>query len=168
MLLLLIKYQSDRALDVSRRVIMKPASSRNRAIRKGKHMENVVERYPRYHIALNDHLNYKSFKKAEYLDDMGREYKVATSDLIRTSNPRPRSSHGPVKLYVRLPPGTEWFPNNKNRVPVTLHPLDPNLPKCSIIVRERFIMQGHRTGHVFVSRTEWIPLPTGEDDIPNS
>lgn len=133
---------------------MSRRQERTAAIAKGLHAERVAKN-PRYYAQLNDHPNYRQFKKAEYVDDAGRQYKVATTDLVRTDTPRQRPSWAPVKLYVRLPPGTEWFPN-KPRVSVTLYSTDGTQATREVIIRKRMIMPQHRTGHAYVAPTDWM------------
>jgi hypothetical protein len=128
---------------------------RDHAIRAGLHAERVMKN-PRYYAALHDHLNYREFGDPEYLDEMGRQYKVAKVALVRTATPIPLSTgSAPVKLYVRLPPGTEWFPANVSRVAVTLYPTNATMRPRHIVFRKRYMSPQHRTGHIFVTRSVW-------------
>jgi hypothetical protein len=129
---------------------------RDRAIRQGLHAERVAKN-PRYYVALNDHPNYREFGEPEYTDASGRQYKIAEVDFVRTYAPVPRSTNAsvPMKLYVRLPPGTEWFPANKARIAVTLYPTNAAARVRHIIFRKHYILPQHRTGHIFVARSDW-------------
>jgi hypothetical protein len=140
----------------------KKHQQRNKVIRSGKRAENVA-RNPRYHIEMNDHPNYRDFGQPHYIDAEGRQYKVAEFDMVRTATPIRRDatiSHGWVKLYVRLPPGTSWFDTVKKKLRVTLFPYsDASLPDKHVVLQKRFLMQpSHRTGHVFVSRFDWSQI----------
>jgi hypothetical protein len=132
--------------------------SRNRrdhAIRAGLHTERVAKN-PRYYMALHDHLNYRDFGEPEYVDEAGRQYKVARVALVRTATPIPLSpTSASVTLYVRLPPGTEWFPANVSRVAVTLYPANSTKRVRHIVFRQRYISPQHRTGHILVTRAVW-------------
>jgi hypothetical protein len=146
---------------MSRRIVRE--GQRRKAIQKGRHVENVA-RNARYY-AINDHPNYREFGEPEYEDEDGRQYRVAHSDFVRTMSPMERASiaeHGWVKLYVRLPPGTDWYPENKARVHVTLEPYrDTSLVPRTVTIRRRFIMApSHRTGHAFVSKADWTYAST--------
>lgn len=125
----------------------------------GLHQERV-EKNARYYMGLNDHLNYREFGEPEYVDDKGRQYKVAKVALVRTARPIPlsASTSAAVKLYVRLPPGTEWFPASATRIALTLHATNPaaTTPVRHIVFRKRFIMPQHRTGHIIVARSDWF------------
>lgn len=131
---------------------------RKAAFLKGWRAENVAKN-AKYHIELNDHLNYKEFGTPDYIDQDGRLYIVATHLNIRTPNPLPlttANSRGRVKLYVKLPKGVEGYPENKHRILLELDPVRPDkMPPRTVVLRERFIMPTHRTGHVFIASFDW-------------
>ncbi len=130
--------------------------ARKKAFLKGQRAENVAKN-PKYHVELNDHLNYREFKKdtADYVDQEGRLYSVATHVNIRTPNPTPISGNR-VKLNVKLPPGVAWYPNNKIHIVLELNSTRPDKPSRTVTMRDRFMMMpSHRTGHVFIEKRDW-------------
>lgn len=141
---------------------------RRRIFLKGRRIENATERYSHYHVARNDHPNYRDFGTPHYTDDEGREYRLAKYDFVRTAFPHLRSDRRHVKLYVRLPPGTSWFSYQTPRVAVMLYSVvDREAMPRRVVIRERFLTPGHRTGHVYVSRHDFVqsahPTSTSHD-----
>jgi hypothetical protein len=135
---------------------------RRKVMNRGRHFEKV-DKNPRYYFEMHDHLNYRDFKKrgVEYVDQEGRQYIVATEVQVRAEHPVTTPTPGGrslVKLYVRLPPGTEWYDARHSRVRIELHPVAANSSERIrvLTVRHRSILlPGHRSGHILVARSEW-------------
>ena len=130
---------------------------------RGRHFEHV-DRNPRYYFELHDHPNFRGFAAngggdTIYIDEEGREYRVAEEVQVRAEHPRPTprpAGNGLVKLYVRLPtPDVPWYPAQRGRVRVLLTHAHDGHSRIATIKKRSILLPGHRTGHVFVSRTEW-------------
>lgn len=105
------------------------------------------------YYAMNDHPNYHDFVP-EYVDQAGREYQVASDVNVRLSPTPVRANSHKMRLWVRLPPGTDWY--KKARTGLVLRSLNNENETHAITVRESFIFgPGHRTGHVHISASEW-------------
>jgi hypothetical protein len=155
----------------------------NRKIQRGRHSE-FVDRNPRYY-AMNDHPNYKQFGKLKtqlYMDEEGRQYRVATTRNVRfkevmgvsdSSPPPPPQSEEPlrvgfdrIRLWVRLPPEVKWYP--RTNVQVTLYPVVKNKSKGKKTFGEE-VEQGDALPRQVTIREHFIQGPqhrTGHVHIP--
>jgi hypothetical protein len=120
--------------------------------------------HPRYY-ALTEAPNAGEFGQAEYVDEEGRQYRVALG--TRTDYPpgkaipprayaqeATRNAQGHAKLWVKLPKGAagSWFAQVPGRMPIVrLTPVKPGLPALTVRVAAAFrVRPTLRTGVVYL------------------
>ena len=137
------------------RVNLKTKSVIQRGLR-----EERVAKNPRYYIEKNNHFSYRQFKRelADYVDQEGRLYYRQDMDFVRTSTPLKKQRNGSddIQLDFKLPPKVPAFPQFALSVyRIELEPLRNELSPKSVPIKQMFMSQGHRTGHVFVAQSDW-------------
>lgn len=129
--------------------------------------------------ALNDHPNQSEFGAADYVDDVGRQYRIAHLHRLGgwtpgvPVTPRPHdapaltNARGHIKLWVKLKRGRAhvWPPlHAPQHKPLLLRPVAPGLSEQRVRVSALHVTRpGQRTGAVFVADLLFAP-PTNDKE----
>jgi hypothetical protein len=125
-------------------------------LRAGRQEEQRQEKNTRYYV-LNDQPRARTFGPADYVDEEGRQYRLAVDSGEGTLFPSVAvPGKNQVKLWVKLPPNVSWFALNglRGTTRITLERQHDGLVDLGTVVLDSGYLDEpkRRTGHVMIMK----------------